>query len=69
MPTTNRKEPQLQLTISLTEVEALRKKIIDLERENSELSSKNEALKKQLHDITDPAKKADAVAFKAVRRR
>jgi regulator of replication initiation timing len=64
MPTTKRKEPVLQLTISLAEVDGLRKKVVDLERENGELRTDNAALKKQLHDLTEPAKQADAKAYR-----
>lgn len=68
MPTKT-KQPILQLTISLSEVEALRSKVTQLEAENAELKTENKSLKKQIHDITDPQNKADAAAYKASRRR
>lgn len=69
MPTKKAKETVLHLAISLAEVEGLLSEVADLKQRNVELEPKNEALKKRLHDLTDPVKKTDAAAFKAARRR
>ena len=57
-----------QVTVSLAEIDSLRSKVIDLQNENAELKVNVESLKKQLHDLTDPAKLADAAAFRDRRR-
>lgn len=67
MPSTKTKQPTLQLTISLSEVEGLRSKVAELDQENAELKTENDALKKQIHSLTDPQKKAAAAAFKKAR--
>ncbi len=69
MPSTKTKQPALQLTISLSEVEGLRSKVAQLEAENAELKAKCKLLEKQVHNLTDPQQQADAAAFKASRRR
>ena len=69
MPTTKSKQLELQGAMTLAEIDVLRRKIIDLEQENAELTADNEALKKQIHNLTDPAKTTDAANFRKARGR
>lgn len=69
MPTTKTKQFELQGALTLAEIDVLRAEIADLKLENAKLTVDNESLKRQLHDLTDPGKMADAAAFKASRRR
>ena len=64
MPTTSSGEPQLQLTISLAEVVHLQHENAAFKQKIAELEAENDALKKQLHDLTDPARKAEYAAFR-----
>ena len=64
MPTSKPKEPSLQLTISLAEVTQLKEENASFKQKIAELETENDALKKQLHDLTDPAKQADYAAFR-----
>ena len=57
-----------QVTVSLAEIDALRSKVVDLKQQNSELKAKVKTLEKQLHDLTEPTKLADAKAFRSRRR-
>ena len=67
MPSTNRPNPQVQLTKPLSEIQALEKENTVLKSKVAELEVKVESLEKQLHDLTDPAKAADAKAFRKSR--
>ena len=69
MSTTKAKSSTLVLTISLSEVEGLRSKVSELEKENAELKMDNDAMKKKIEDLQDPQKNADAAAFKKARTR
>lgn len=67
MPTSHDADQQINLTISLTEVNDLRKKVSDLELEIITLRKENEDLKQQLAEIQDPKRAADAKAFRRSR--
>ena len=67
MPTTKTKEPQLQLTISLADVVQLQTENATLKKKVGEPEAERDALKQQVQDLTDPAKKASAAAFKKAR--
>jgi len=67
VPTKKSQETTLQLTITLSEVQGLRSRLAELEREVAQLRTTNEELTKKLHSLTDPAQKTAAAAFKRSR--
>jgi regulator of replication initiation timing len=74
MQTRDSNSSELQLTISSAEVENLKAEVKNLKIENAELRSENaelrseiDSLKKERSDLTDPAKQADAAAFRKLR--
>jgi len=64
MPPAKRLDPQVQLTKPLPKIQALEKENAILKLRIAELEVKVKSLEKQLHDLTDPAKIADAKAFR-----
>ena len=67
MPSTKSSQLEQQGALTLAEIDVLRAEIADLKLKNAKLTADNEALKKQIHDLTDPAKTADAANFRKAR--
>jgi peptidoglycan hydrolase CwlO-like protein len=63
----SRDDPITQITVSLAEIDALRGQVVDLKTHNTELQSQLKSLQKQLDDLTNPAKAADAAAYRRSR--
>ena len=68
MPTTKTKQAVAQGAMTIAEIDVLRAEIADLKLQNTELKTKCESLEKQIQDLTDPVKNAEAAAFKRAMR-